>query len=356
MTAALAPRREGKTIIVLDIGLCVASGLPWCGEPIIGEWTVAYLCGEDVENTAAHVRAWCQEYSDGLLPERFHFVKDVPNLLALKNCDVDGLIEAMRPHVPDGGRVLWIMDTWQRATTAGSQNDDAHMKPAFRNMEILAREYDGAAISCFHPPKGDSRTISGVLFQENAASAMWRIEKADPEAVDSERKLIVDNIKGDGGGNFKLFRFEKITLETRKITTGETVIDYPVVGVFAKHNGGTGEPKETTIERVMMEQAKYKDAVDIVFEMVKGLLAAGKRVLNQNRSNSDAVQLKELVRILEADFNFKVPGKSARAKGQQVRQYLDTLTGRADGRLEWRGLDKHGHGKASYFLTDKGAK
>ena len=103
----------------------------------------------------------------------------------------------------------------------------------------------------------------------------------------------------------------------------------------------------------MAQEAKTREAVDIVFAVVKELLADGKRVLNQNNARSSAIQLNDLVTILETDHGLKLEGRSKRAKGKVLRGYLDILTSKADGRLDYRPTDKNGHGKATYILTNK---
>lgn len=98
------------------------------------------------------------------------------------------------------------------------------------------------------------------------------------------------------------------------------------------------------MERIRSQEVKKREAVDIVFAVVKGLLADGKRVLNQNNARSSAIQLNNLVTILETEHGMKLEGKSKRAKCRVLHRYLDILTSTADGRLDYRPTDKNGHG------------
>ncbi len=346
VTAALATRGHGKTVIVADMALQIANNGTWCGEPVMPGWHVIFLCGEDWQNTAGHIQAWCKRHNGGKVPESFTFFTDVPNLLARDNHDVSGLVETTRAHIPEGAPVLWVVDTWQRATTDGGQNEDHDMKGAFRNLEELAKSFDGAAIGCFHPPKNDAKTISGVAFQENATVGIWHIEKIAPDTAEGVRKLTVGRLKGRGEGNYKMFRFDSIGLGVRDY------FDQELTGAVAHHIGGTGESAETAIERVRAQREKDAEAVEIVFEAVKGFLEDGKRVLNHNNAKSSAVQLKDLVTILENDHELALPG-SGRKKAVAVRSYLDRLTSKVDGRLGYRERGKNGHGYATYFLVDR---
>lgn len=343
VTAALATRGHGKTVIVSDMALRIATDMEWCGERVMRGWHVVYLCGEDAENTAAHIQAWCKRHTGGKMPERFTFVADVPNLLARGNCDVDELIETVRTHIPEGEMVLWVVDTWQRATTEGGQNEDADMKPAFRNLEALAKSFDGAAIGCFHPPKDNAKTISGVAFQENATVGIWHIEKIDPDAADSERKLTVGRLKGRGEGNHKLFRFDEIPLGD-----ADPLFNQKPTGAVARHIGGTGEPNENAIVREREKREQDAKAIEAVFKTVKGFLEDGKRVLGSNKGDGgNVVKLDPLAEAIEKTHGVKL-GATKMDKRANLRGYLHTLTSKADGRLGYR--DAHGKTKASYIL------
>ncbi|MEX0922108.1 MAG: AAA family ATPase [Rhodovibrionaceae bacterium] len=304
VTAALATRGHGKTVLISDMALRVASDMDWCGERVMPGWHVVYLCGEDAENTAAHIQAWCQRHNGGKTPARFTFVSDVPNLLAHGNYDVDSLIQTICPHIPEGARVLWIVDTWQRATTDGGQNEDEKMKPAFRNLEAMARSFDGAAIGCFHPPKDNAKTISGVAFQENATVGIWHIEKTEPDNVASERKFTVSRLKGRGEGNFKLFQFDEIELGEP-----DSVFRQTPTGAVARHVGGTGESTERAIERAAAQRESERDFDNAVFSIVAGLLEMGERVLNHNNPRSDAVQLADVVKAVTGELGAKMKAK-----------------------------------------------
>ncbi len=142
VTACLALRRTGKTVIVLDTGLSLANGTPWAGEKVAPDWHVVYLCGEDHENAAAHVQGWALTNNGGNIPARFTFMGDVPNLMAGDD-DIVALADHVAGLVPEGARVVFIVDTWQRATTGGGQNDDGDMKAGFSRLEYLANRFRG---------------------------------------------------------------------------------------------------------------------------------------------------------------------------------------------------------------------
>ena len=97
----------------------------------------------------------------------------------------------MLKDVPEDATLLWVVDTWQRSTTAAAQNEDKDMKVAWGHLEALGEAFDGPVIGCFHPPKSNPKTISGSGFQQNATVAIWEIAKTDPESDSSLRELKV---------------------------------------------------------------------------------------------------------------------------------------------------------------------
>jgi hypothetical protein len=103
--------------------------------------------------------------------------------------------------------VLFI-DTWQRATSHASQNDDKEMQRAFHMAEALARHLNGCAVIAFHPPKGRVDTINGSMVIENATTCILEITGGR-----EEKKIEVARIKGPGEGKLFKFRIEQIQLE-----------------------------------------------------------------------------------------------------------------------------------------------
>lgn len=227
-TIVLAQRGTGKTLVAVDMSLCIATNQKWMGEPISSGFHVVYLCGEDQENTAAHIAAWCARHNSSEVPDRFTFIEDVPDLTSSDDCAA--LAEHIRTLVPQNSRVVIVADTWQRATSKArdGQNSDHDMAAAVENLEDLAKTFRGPAIGCFHPPKHKDDTVLGSSVTENTSTGIWLLSKTD-----NGLKLEVTRLKGRGLGNYKYLRLEEVKLGRRDD------FGFEITGGLVVHIGGT---------------------------------------------------------------------------------------------------------------------
>src|SRR6185312_7061012 len=197
ISALLGKRGGGKTLIMADMALCIASDLPWCGQPTTKGICSVYLCGEDSDNTRRHALAWSLHHNRPI-PERFHFVSAVPDLFDGEDCNA--LAAYIRSLVPAGAPVMLFFDTWQRASGRASQKDDDSMQAAFHKAEALARVFAAPGVIAFHPPKDESQTIMGSSVLDNMTTSILSLTEHL-----SGHKLVNIRMKGDGEGNTLIF-------------------------------------------------------------------------------------------------------------------------------------------------------
>lgn len=235
ITAVIAQRGDGKTVLLLDLALRMAYDLSWHGLAINGRIFPIYLCGEDVENAAAHHhKAWCLTHAGDSEPDNFAFVMAVPRLLDPEQ--IGGFVRAMRPFVPAGRQVVLFVDTWQRGVSGTSQNDEDKMALAIENVERLAACFGNCPVLvAFHPPKsarGEDLTITGSGWQENATHAIWKLfpDKHAPGAF----RLLVDRIKGPGRGSHRVFTWREVEIGRDKRAKE------PLKGIVAEIDSGEG--------------------------------------------------------------------------------------------------------------------
>ena len=204
MTQLLAFRSTGKSIVLIDLCLRIACGMEWFGNKVAEDWAVVYACGEDDEGMQAQMDAWYGEHNVHPKPDRFIVMTGVPNLNDMDDCVawVKFLLEKLK-----GRRAIFAVDTWQRATSRVSQNDDDSMNIATDNVDWIASQLRGPSIIAFHPPKSNMETISGSLVIENKGTAIWKMQA---DAV--VKTLKVARIKGKGTGNFLKLFFNEVEL------------------------------------------------------------------------------------------------------------------------------------------------
>lgn len=203
-TALLAARGRGKTVTMTDMALNLACDMDWYGLPTDRKWTSIYLCGEDDLGYQDQVTAWIKH--NGVKPTkgRLRSFDTVFNLLDTNN--VNNWIKALKAVIGDKRAVVFV-DTWQRAAAHGGQNSDEDMQKALHNAEAFARALNGPAVVAFHPPKDGRSVILGSSVLENSTTAIWELTNHA-----AGKKLEVTRMKGRGEGNYRLFRFEEVSL------------------------------------------------------------------------------------------------------------------------------------------------
>lgn len=201
VTATLAKRGTGKSVFLTDLCMRIVTDTAWNGIQPAADWAAVYLCGEDDSGLQRNIAAWKALYNKFPGAERLLIADRVPNLMNAD--DVKTWAEELKKRF-QGRRVVVFVDTWQRATSNASQNDDKEMQKAIHQAEGLARFLDGCAIIAFHPPKGRDDTITGSMVLENSTTAILAITSTGA----NERHVEVMRIKGPGEGHYAKFNIE----------------------------------------------------------------------------------------------------------------------------------------------------
>ncbi len=204
VTALLAKRGTGKSTIALDLACHLATDRPWWGIPIMNNWNVIYICGEDDEGMILNCRAWAQHHGETPSNERFLIAKGIIKMTNRKEL---GLRLKEMKEWAQGSRCLIVLDTWARATSGHSSNTQEEMDLAYENAEAVASALNGPMIACFHPPKDGRMTIRGSAVQEDASSGNWDLEK-----VNDGIRLRIQRAKGKGEGNWRKFKIKTVSL------------------------------------------------------------------------------------------------------------------------------------------------
>lgn len=206
MIQVLAKRGVGKTICTLDMALRLGNDMPWHSEPMKQGLTAIYACGEDDVGFQEHYQAWLQVHKMHPAVDRFVTITAIPNLIDAD--DARNWAQYVQTLLPEGQRCVFFLDTWQRATSRGSQNDEEQMNIATDNAEGIARYLGGPIVCNFHPPKHNESTITGSMVIENKGTTILHMTK---EGNQLDRKLKVLRIKGKGEGNEKKFAWNEVS-------------------------------------------------------------------------------------------------------------------------------------------------
>lgn len=318
-TALLAQRGCGKTLVSVGLALSIATDRKWMGEPTSQDFYVIYLCGEDQENTCAHIEAWCKRFNRGEIPARFIFIEDVPDLMNTLDCQ--SLIKHVRSEIPSNARAVIIADTWQRATSRATegQNSDRDMAAAVQNLEEIGKAFRGPAIGCFHPPKADkaTSTIHGSGVVENTSTGIWTLSDTD-----AGLKLEVVRIKGQGLGNFKYLSLEEVPLGRQDAFGRE------LTGAVVAYVGGTMLSQLDRNEKESAERAAVLTAALELIDKGIGLV----------RGNGSGQKPKDLAKVLRE--------RGLRIEASAVLVHLNAL--QREGTLVYVDANKNSRAKAGF--------
>lgn len=243
MTALLAKRSTGKTVTMLDMACRIACDMDWYDMPIAKGWACIYACGEDDLGLQEQYAAWIKH--TGIVPEddRFIIMAATPNLLSPDEA------EAWTRYLLgklNGRRAVFFVDTWQRATSRASQNDDDEMQTAVAHVEAMAKSFHGPSVVAFHPPKANERTMMGSSVPENSTVAIWQMTK---EAA--YRLLEVTRIKGKGEGSYQRFKFNEVELGEKDEFGAERT------GVVMESLGGSKQPENQKLTEITADAKFY---------------------------------------------------------------------------------------------------
>ncbi len=201
----IAKRGSGKSTLLTDMAMRIACDMNWHNIPIMEDWAVVYIAGEDADGASKMFKGWMKQHDRVPDYRRMFVMEQTMSLMSVEQCM---LWSEYFKWLFQGRRVVIFGDTWQRATAEASQIDDKEMSTAISNLEAMARIMRGPAVMACHPPKDDSTTIMGSGLMENTSSALWLI---DPTYT-SGTKLICTRIKGAASGSWAAFKHHNVPL------------------------------------------------------------------------------------------------------------------------------------------------
>jgi hypothetical protein len=170
----------GKTTIVVNMAVCIASKTDWCGIPA-KQGRVLYVAAEDFYGARLRIEA---DFDHQGVPADNVDVLDAPVVIADEN-DVDALIQYIKalPEPP----ALLVVDTLALSMGKFSENNDMQL---FCNGATKIKRETGLTVivihHCGHGDKGRSR--GGSQLPANA-DAIFAVERHDDICVMTCQKM-----------------------------------------------------------------------------------------------------------------------------------------------------------------------
>ena len=178
ITCIAGQPKHGKSFIAFDIGMHVASGMPWCGKRV-EQGPVFVICGEGQGGTSRRTKGWLSKH-----PE---VSKDVPFHVSNQSIQLDAagagaekvksIIEGMcKEHVVSPSMI--IIDTLARSFP-GDENKTEDMNTFVAALDTHLKAMDVALVIVHHSTKSGSDVLRGNSALRGALDGLIEVVKAD---------------------------------------------------------------------------------------------------------------------------------------------------------------------------------
>jgi hypothetical protein len=142
-----------KSFIALEMGLCIALGIPFHGREV-KQGTVVYVAAEGFFTIYDRARAWCQVHNCDL-PENFHILKVPINLAD------EATVQVFAAHIEALEPVLVVLDTLSQNAVGLNENANEQMADFVRGMMSLGHRI-GAHVQVLHHNAKASGAVRGA--------------------------------------------------------------------------------------------------------------------------------------------------------------------------------------------------
>jgi hypothetical protein len=167
LVVAYGPPGSGKSFLMLDWSMSIASSTAWLDYPIVSRGRVVYVVGEGTGGLRKGVRAWMGAHAPTVAPEALFFPVAVQ---LLQDDDIKRLLALVRPHRP----VLVVIDTFAMCF-AGDENNSKDVSRAIAAAKKIIRE-TGATVILVHHTGKKGLAERGHSALRAAADTMMLVE------------------------------------------------------------------------------------------------------------------------------------------------------------------------------------
>jgi hypothetical protein len=166
----------GKTAVLLDMLLCIATGKPWMGQTA-KQGTVLYICGEGFRGVNMRVRAWCEVNKitpDSLRGNFYISARPVP---FLEQAQVS-LMKSATAALGVEPAVICV-DTLNRNFGGGDENSSRDMTALVDALNLLRIETNACILISHHTGKNDSGLARGSSVLRAAMDTEMHLTRRD---------------------------------------------------------------------------------------------------------------------------------------------------------------------------------
>jgi len=167
-----------KSFAAIDMGLCVATGYEWHGNPV-ARGTVFYICGEGHKGISRRLKAWELHYSINL-PKVGFFISDRPAQFLNKESALEVVAAVNSLNDQYGKPALIIIDTLNRNFGSGDESNTADMTNFVNVIDSsLRHQYGCTVLIVHHTGLKDQGRARGAYSLHAALDWVYKADRHD---------------------------------------------------------------------------------------------------------------------------------------------------------------------------------
>jgi hypothetical protein len=173
-----APGESGKTVMMLGMGLCIASGTPWNGHTV-KQGAVAYLSAEGRQGFGKRIRAWKRHHAlaeEDSLP-LYPLLEAVP----LLDQERQTALHAALRTLPSPLRLV-VIDTLSQSTTGVDENTAA-MAAALAAADRIKSTFCCTVVVVHHSTKDGSKMRGHSSLRDNVDTQILLVKDEHTNTV-----------------------------------------------------------------------------------------------------------------------------------------------------------------------------
>jgi hypothetical protein len=197
---------KGKTFSLIDLGLRVARGKPWAGNPTL-QGGVVYIAAEDQSGINTRLGAWEEKHGPIGDDCPFDVIPVAPDF-AHGQGDARELVEHIQEIEARRGSktALIIVDTLNRALAGADESSSKDMGRVLNCLRLLREATGAATLTAHHPGWKNSNRARGHSSLFGAV---------DTQIIVEDNQMVVDKIRNGKRGYTVRFRLVPISYAAR---------------------------------------------------------------------------------------------------------------------------------------------
>ncbi|WP_158625898.1 AAA family ATPase [Arsenicitalea aurantiaca] len=157
LSVLYGPSNVGKTFVAMDIGFCVAAGMPWGGMRTT-QGVVLYVAAEGGAGARKRAAALLRRYPETSANVDFHLHLSSLDLLR-PDADLQPLIATIKAL--DRPLVLLVVDTLSRVMAGGEENGSTDMGAMVKHFDQIRKATGAHVLVVHHSGKDQARGARG---------------------------------------------------------------------------------------------------------------------------------------------------------------------------------------------------